>query len=74
MATIDLAFLLKPHHMLNHFSPVCCFLLQAVEPTEKVQQDSKGIMQFAPVIGVAALALISIPLLPVLFSANPDQV
>ena len=35
--------------------------------------DSKGIMAFAPVAGVAALALLTIPLLPLLFAANPDQ-
>ena len=35
--------------------------------------DDKGIMAFAPVAGVAALALLAIPLLPILFAANPDQ-
>ncbi len=30
-------------------------------------------MQYAPVAGVAALALLLIPFLPALFAANPDQ-
>mmetsp|Transcript_25998 Transcript_25998/g.66029 ORF Transcript_25998/g.66029 Transcript_25998/m.66029 type:complete len:114 (+) Transcript_25998:42-383(+) len=46
----------------------------AVEPSMKVDKKDKGMMAFAPVAGVAALALLAIPLLPVLFSANPDQV
>ncbi|KAL1514964.1 hypothetical protein AB1Y20_004040 [Prymnesium parvum] len=45
----------------------------AVEPTMKTDAD-KGAMAFAPVAGVAALALLAIPLLPILFAANPDQV
>ena len=40
----------------------------------KVDKKDKGMMAFAPVVGVAALALLSIPLLPMLFAANPDQV
>ena len=41
----------------------------------KVDNESsdKGLLAFAPVAGVAALALLAIPLLPVLFAANPDQ-
>lgn len=39
----------------------------------KTDSDEKGLMAFAPVAGVAALALLAIPLLPVLFAANPDQ-
>jgi len=47
----------------------------AVEPAMKVDNESsdKGLLAFAPVAGVAALALLAIPLLPVLFAANPDQ-
>ena len=47
----------------------------AVEPAMQVDKsnDDKGIMAFAPVAGVAALALLTIPLLPLLFAANPDQ-
>merc|ERR1719460_1259515 len=38
----------------------------AVEPAMKVDSDSsdKGLLAFAPVAGVAALALLAIPLLP----------
>ena len=50
------------------------FVSQAVEPSMKVDKKDKGILAFAPVAGVAALALLSIPLLPTLFAANPDQV
>ena len=46
---------------------------QAVEPQLKVDNVDKGLMGFAPVIGVAALAVLSVPLLPVLFASNPDQ-
>merc|ERR1719453_2350672 len=46
----------------------------AVEPSMKVDKKDKGMLAFAPVVGVAALALLSIPLLPLLFAANPDQV
>ena len=46
---------------------------QAVEPSVKVDREEKGIMQYAPVAGVAALALLLIPFLPALFAANPDQ-
>merc|ERR1719460_1720673 len=45
----------------------------AVEPTMKVDQADKGLLAFAPVVGVAALAVLSVPLLPLLFAANPDQ-
>merc|ERR1712087_774750 len=46
----------------------------AVEPAMKVEgENDKGIMAFAPVAGVALLALLSVPLLPLLFAANPDQ-
>ena len=45
----------------------------AVEPSMKVDKKDKGILQFAPVIGVAVLAVASVPLLPLLFAANPDQ-
>lgn len=40
----------------------------------KVDKGDKGLLAFAPVVGVAALAVLSVPLLPVLFAANPDQV
>merc|ERR1719198_2010937 len=46
----------------------------AVEPSMKVDKKDKGMMVYAPVVGVAALALLAIPLLPALFAANPDQV
>jgi len=46
----------------------------AVEPAMKVDKKDKGMMVYAPVVGVAALALLAIPLLPALFAANPDQV
>jgi hypothetical protein len=49
---------------------------QAVEPAMKVDQESesKGIMgQYGPVIAVAGSALLLVPLLPLLFGANPDQ-
>ncbi|KOO33940.1 hypothetical protein Ctob_010755 [Chrysochromulina tobinii] len=46
----------------------------AVEPSMKVDKKDKGLMAFAPVAGVAVLALLAIPLLPSLFAANPDQV
>ena len=39
----------------------------------KVENKDKGILAFAPVALVAAVALIAIPLLPTLFAANPDQ-
>uniref|UniRef100_A0A7S0L765 Uncharacterized protein n=1 Tax=Coccolithus braarudii TaxID=221442 RepID=A0A7S0L765_9EUKA len=45
----------------------------AVEPSMKVEGQDKGIMAFAPVVGVAALAVLCVPLLPLLFAANPDQ-
>ena len=47
--------------------------MQAVEPSMKVDKQDKGLLAFAPVIGVAALAVLAVPLLPVLFAANPDQ-
>ena len=40
----------------------------------KVEKGDKGLLAFAPVVGVAALAVLSVPLLPLLFAANPDQV
>ena len=46
---------------------------QAVEPAIKVEKTDKGLLQYAPVIGVAALAIAAVPLLPILFGANPDQ-
>jgi len=45
----------------------------AVEPSMKVEKTDKGILAFAPIFGVAALAALSFPLLPLLFAANPDQ-
>jgi len=45
----------------------------AVEPSMKVETKDKGVLAFAPVIGVAGLAVLSVPLLPLLFAANPDQ-
>jgi len=39
----------------------------------KVENTDKGVLTFAPVIGIAALAVLSVPLLPLLFAANPDQ-
>ena len=38
------------------------------------ESESKGIMgQYGPVIAVAGSALLLVPLLPLLFGANPDQ-
>jgi len=45
----------------------------AVEPSMKVDNEDKGLMAFAPVVGVAGLAILLVPLLPLLFAANPDQ-
>jgi len=46
----------------------------AVEPAMQVDKaGDKGLLAFAPVAGVALLALLAIPLLPTLFAANPDQ-
>ena len=45
-----------------------------MEPSVKVDKTDKGLMAYAPVAGVAALAFLSVPLLPMLFAANPDQV
>jgi len=45
----------------------------AVEPTMKVDSVDKGLMAYAPVAGVALLAVLTVPLLPLLFAANPDQ-
>ena len=45
----------------------------AVEPTMNVDKADKGVLAFAPVVGAAALAVLSVPLLPLLFAANPDQ-
>eukprot|EP00320_Phaeocystis_rex_P002595 CAMPEP_0119063496 /NCGR_PEP_ID=MMETSP1178-20130426/6823_1 /TAXON_ID=33656 /ORGANISM="unid sp, Strain CCMP2000" /LENGTH=108 /DNA_ID=CAMNT_0007044867 /DNA_START=25 /DNA_END=351 /DNA_ORIENTATION=- len=46
----------------------------AVEPTMKVEKEDKGLLAFAPVALVGASALLLVPLLPVLFGSNPDQV
>ena len=40
----------------------------------KVEKTDKGILKFAPIAATAVAALLAIPLLPVLFAANPDQV
>jgi len=48
-------------------------MAQAVEPAMKVEGQDKGVMAYAPVVGVAALAVLAVPLLPLLFAANPDQ-
>jgi hypothetical protein len=46
----------------------------AVEPSMQVQKGANtGLQPFKWVIGVAALLVLSIPLLPVLFASNPDQ-
>merc|ERR1719201_2015549 len=45
----------------------------AVEPSMKVEKTDKGLLQYAPIAGVFALAALSFPLLPILFAANPDQ-
>jgi len=45
----------------------------AVEPTMKVEKEDKGVMAFAPVALVAVSAVLLVPLLPLLFGANPDQ-
>merc|ERR1719238_1776679 len=45
----------------------------AVEPAMNVEKTDKGIMAFAPVAGIALLAVVAVPLLPLLFAANPDQ-
>ena len=47
----------------------------AVEPAMQVDKTEKsGLLKFAPIIGIAVLAAAALPLLPVLFAANPDQV
>ena len=46
---------------------------QAVEPTMKVEKEDKGLLAFAPVALVAVGAALAVPLLPLLFGANPDQ-
>merc|ERR1719223_653007 len=46
----------------------------AVEPSMKVENEDKGLKAFAPVAGIAALCVLAVPLLPLLFGANPDQV
>ena len=46
----------------------------AVEPAVKVEKTDKGIMAYAPVAGIALLAVAAVPLLPILFASNPDQV
>ena len=46
---------------------------QAVEPTMKVEKEDKGLLAFAPVALVAVAAALAVPLLPLLFGANPDQ-
>ena len=48
--------------------------LQAVEPSMKVEKEDKGLLAFAPVALVAVGAVVAVPLLPLLFAANPDQV
>ena len=48
--------------------------LQAVEPSMKVEKEDKGLLAFAPVALVAVGAVLAVPLLPLLFAANPDQV
>ena len=47
----------------------------AVEPVMEGDKSPKksGIKAFLPVIGAAGLAVLSLPLLPLLFEANPDQ-
>merc|ERR1719491_2750990 len=45
----------------------------AVEPTMKVEKEDKGLLAFAPVALVAVGAALAVPLLPLLFGANPDQ-
>jgi hypothetical protein len=46
----------------------------AVEPAMQTERPSdKGLLKFAPVVLIAAVAFLSVPLLPVLFAANPDQ-
>ena len=40
----------------------------------KVEKEDKGIMNYAPVAAVAVGAVLCVPLLPLLFGANPDQV
>ena len=37
------------------------------------QKQDKGLLAYAPVIGVAGLCALAIPLLPILFAASPDQ-
>ena len=67
-ATLALSPSSPRRHVLTRHSRA-----QAVEPSVKVDREEKGIMQYAPVAGVAALALLLIPFLPALFAANPDQ-
>jgi len=47
----------------------------AVEPTMKVDPatEGKGLVAYAPVFGLAGLIVLLVPLLPILFAANPDQ-
>jgi len=46
----------------------------AVEPAMQTEASTdKGLLKFLPVIAIAVLALLALPLLPSLFAANPDQ-
>jgi len=38
-----------------------------------VENENKGMMAFAPVLGLAGLALVAVPFLPMFFGSNPDQ-
>jgi hypothetical protein len=44
-----------------------------IEPAMKVQPASEGLSNYSTVIGIGALLFLSIPFLPLLFAANPDQ-
>jgi hypothetical protein len=51
----------------------------AVEPTLQVEggaagKEKGGFKKFLPVLLIAAAGLISLPLLPLLFATNPDQI
>lgn len=38
-----------------------------------VEKENNGLMAFAPVAALAGLIVLCVPLLPILFAANPDQ-
>ena len=67
---VPMDVLLMHGSLRTHTTPLPC---QAVEPTMKVEKEDKGLLAFAPVALVAVGAALAVPLLPLLFGANPDQ-